>query len=139
MLVPSNLLVYAATLGAVARRDRAVFVTQAEAGALRWLEATAGRSIVAAQPEMSLRIPARTDARVIYGHPFETAQAAVRKAEVEAFFAGEADPAAFVREHGVSYVVVNTATAPSRRPPSLRPPADWAIAYAQGEVVIYAP
>ncbi len=135
MLVPSNLLVYAATLAAVARRDRAVFVTQAEAGALRWLEATAGRSIVAAEPEMSLRIPARTDARVIYGHPFETARAAVRRAEVEAFFAGEADPAAFVREHGVSYVVVNTAGAQ----PSLRPPADWAIAYAQGEVVIYAP
>ena len=41
LVLPSNLLVYLATVAAVGRRDPAIFLTQTEAAALGWLAAQA--------------------------------------------------------------------------------------------------
>ena len=49
---------------------------------------TPGRSLVAAPTSLGLWVPARSNARVIYGHPFETINADVQKAQLEAFYAG---------------------------------------------------
>jgi hypothetical protein len=45
MVLPSNLLVYGATLGAIQRREPAVFLTLPEAAALEWLMVTQRRAI----------------------------------------------------------------------------------------------
>jgi hypothetical protein len=135
--VPSNLLVYGATLAAVQRRDPAVFITQAEAAALVWLAAQApAGSVVAASPEMGLLIPARTDARVVYGHPFETVEAAVRKQAIEDFYAGRMPAIDFVRQYGVAYVVWGDR---ERLLGGALPAAGWQPVFDDGTVVIYAP
>jgi hypothetical protein len=133
-LLASNALVYAATLGAIASRDPAVFLTRGQAQGLAWLAAHGGRALVAAPPEWGLWVPARSDARVLYGHPFETVDAAQREAEVTAFYAGVVPGPAFVAKHNVAYVL-----APDDDP-AWTPPAgwQWPVAFKQAGIVIYA-
>lgn len=136
-VLPSNLLVYAAALNAIGRRDPAIFWTADEAAALRWLavEAAPGR-VVAAAPGTGLFIPARTSARVIYGHPFETASAEAMRRAVEAFLTGQTPAAEFIRQHDVAYVFFGPrerALAPAG------PPAQWPVVFTSGDVSLYAP
>jgi hypothetical protein len=137
LVLPSNLLVYAATLGAIAARDPAIFWTAGEAAALAWLaENAAPGSLVAAAPGTGLFIPARTGARVLYGHPFETASAEAMRQAVEDFYTGRVAPAAFLSEHRPGYVFYGPrerALAPAG------PPGLWPAAFRQGDVEIYAP
>ena len=81
-----------------------IFLTQGEAAALDWLAETASNKIVLASPEISLFIPTHTDASVIYGHPFETVEAAAHKRAVEDFFLGRVSPEAFFAQYPVEYV-----------------------------------
>jgi hypothetical protein len=137
LALPSNLLVYAATLGGVMTRDPAVFWTADEAAALGWLDAhAASTDIVVASPAMALFIPARSAARVLYGHPFETTHAAAQAQLITDFYAGRSDADAFAQVNGVRWVLVG----PRER--ALMAEAwtvDWPVAFASGEVVIYAP
>jgi hypothetical protein len=135
-LVLSNVLVYAATLGAIASRDTAVFATPAEAAALDWLASNGGRALVAAPPRLGLLIPARTDARVIYGHPFETVPAQAREADLVALFANSVSGPLWVQPRGVDYVLATVG-----RPPGWTVPSDWRwpVVFEQDGVVIYAP
>ena len=134
-LLASNALVYAAALGAVASRDPAVFLSRGQADGLAWLAAHAGRALVAAPPAWGLWVPARSDARVLYGHPFETVDAARREAELTAFYAGQVPGPAFVEKHNVVYVLApedsETWAAPAGWP--------WPVAFEQAGTVIYAP
>lgn len=137
LVLPSNLLVYAATLGAVAARDPEVFWTADEAAALDWLAANAAvTDTVAASPEMGLFIPARTAARVLYGHPFETVNAEAQEQALLDFYAGRVPPDEFVQAHGVTWVLVGPR---ERALAGANWPADWPVAFERGEVVIYAP
>jgi hypothetical protein len=136
-VLPSNLLVYAATLGAVAARDPAIFWTAGEAAALAWLadQAEPG-SLVAASPSTGLFIPARTDARVIYGHPFETASAAERRAAVEAFFTGQVPAGSFVAQNGIDFVFYGPR---ERELAPDGPPGNWPVVFSADGVEVYAP
>jgi hypothetical protein len=113
-----------------------VFLSRPQAAGLDWLSANAGRALVAVPPELGLWVPARTDARVLYGHPFETVDAEQRKAELEAFYAGRVPGPAFVQEHGVSFVLAATGDGEA-----WSPPVDWAwpVVFEQNGVTIYAP
>ncbi len=135
-LVLSNVLVYVSTLVAVQARENSVFLTRAQADGLAWLAANAGRALVAAPPELGLWVPARTDARVLYGHPFETVEAERQRGELEGFFRGLVPGQQFVDEHGVAYVLVA-----SSGQGSVSVPADWnwPVVYGEGRTVIYAP
>ena len=83
----SSLLVWAALWSAALTRRPEVYLTLAEADAIARLPAGA---LVLAAPETGTLIPARSDARVLYGHQFETADAARQRQAVEDFFAGRA-------------------------------------------------
>jgi hypothetical protein len=135
-VLPSNFLVYGATLGAIAARDPAIFLTRGEAAELDWLKANAGTAIVAAAPDMSLFVPARTDARVVYGHPFETVDAEARRRAVEDFYAGVSPKGTFVAAYDVQYVLYGPRERALGR--GGEPPA-WPKAFDQEGVVIYAP
>jgi hypothetical protein len=138
LVLPSNLLVYFATVAAVARRDPAVFVTQSEAAALSWLASQAALgAVVAASPQLGLLIPARTDARVVYGHPFETVAAAAHRHALEDFYSGRMPAADFVRQYAVSFVVLGDRERLLGGGPSDR--SGWRTVFQEGDTVIYAP
>jgi hypothetical protein len=133
--LPSSLLVYAAAASAVARRDPQIFLTRAEADGLDWLQ-THGQAgdVVLAAPDTGLFVPARTGLRVIYGHPLETIDAAHERAQVEAFFRSQLDPAAFVAARGVAYIFYG----PREQLLGPLPPVPgWKSVFQQGSVTIY--
>jgi hypothetical protein len=137
LALPSNLLVSAATLGAIQRRDPAIFLTRDEAAGLAWLAVNApAGAVMAASPEMGLFIPARTDVRVIYGHPFETVAADEQRNAVDEFYAGQVPAARFVRHHQVVFVWLGDRERALGTGPVTR---GWQAVYSGGSVVIYAP
>ena len=136
LALPSNLLVYAATLGAIQKHEPRVFLSRDEAAAMTWLgQNTPPGSIVLAAPATSLFIPARSDARVIYGHPFETVDAGVHKRAVEDFFAGRVPPATFLAAYDVDYVFCGPREQALGPRPALE--SRWQPVFEQGEVTIY--
>jgi hypothetical protein len=116
---------------ALARHD-ALYITRDEWSALTWLqERASGEALVAAAPQTGLYIPAWSGQRVYYGHRFETPTANLRRAQVEAFFAGEDN--LVPRPDYVFY-------GPNERAlgQGWEPDPDWTRVYRQGTVVIYA-
>lgn len=114
----TNLLLLGIAMTGVLTRAPALYLTQGESQALAWIrQETAPEALVLASPEMGRWIPAFTGRRVIYGHPFETVNAAEEEARVQAFFAGEAAIGPDGRFYGyaVDYVFYGP------RDPSLRP------------------
>lgn len=85
--IPSNLVVTAAGLTAVARHDPRLTIANGELNAYAWLDANlAPGELVLAGPQTGNRLPALTSARVLYGHPFETPDAERSLALVRALF-----------------------------------------------------
>jgi hypothetical protein len=69
-----------------------LFVRSDEQAAFDWLRANRSpQTVVLASPRVGLLLPGQTGARSYYGHPFETLDAATKKAQTEAFFRGELD------------------------------------------------
>ncbi len=136
-VLPSNLLVFAAAMGAVRERNPIAFLTTGEARALAWLNDNGGAGApVAGSPEMGLYLPAWAGARVIYGHPFETIRADAQRAALEAFFAEPVLAQPFVEARGVDLVLLG----PRERALGAQAvPANWQAVYASDEVAIYAP
>jgi hypothetical protein len=135
-VLPTNLLVYAAGLGAVRSRDSSVFLTIGEAAAIDWLAQNAGTAVVAASPTLGGVIPARSDARVLYGHPFETVQASARRQALLEFYAGTVPAAPFVADNQIAYVLIGPR---ERNLGAALPLAGWPVAFQQDDVAIYAP
>jgi len=91
-VIPTNLVVIAAGLGGVLHAEPLLVQSNDEACALRWLaEHAAPGSLVLAGVTVGNRIPAFADARVVYGHPFETPNALAEKALIESLFSESTD------------------------------------------------
>jgi len=69
---------------------------------------------------------------VLYGHPFETVDAANMRAAVQNFYAGSIDRAALIREYEVDYVFFGPREAELGRAES-----DWRPVFSAGDVTIY--
>jgi hypothetical protein len=134
-LTMSNAVVYLAVLAGVLARAPEYFFSPDEAAALDWLAAQARGAVVLAGPDLSLFLPVRTDARVVYGHDFETVDAARQKRAALAFFAGDAAPQPFLDERRIDLVVAGPREAALGGPPEL---PGWRVAFRQGEVRVYA-
>ena len=74
--------------------------------AMRWL-AGHGESedVVLSSPNIGLWIPAWSDKHVVYGHPFETLDAAAKFSQIEAWYQGE-DCETVFDHYDIRYVVV---------------------------------
>jgi hypothetical protein len=134
----TNFVIYAASLGAQRNPDpkQGLFVTRDEAAALQWMaENVRPGEVVLAGPVMGMLTPARTDARVIYGHPFETVQAETRKRAVEDFYAGRLTPQDFLARYPVDYVFYGPTEKIYGPLPGL---PGWRVVFQQGEVTLYA-
>jgi hypothetical protein len=88
------------------------YLSDGERAALEWLrDEGEPNAVVLCAPQMGLFVPAWGGQRVVYGHPFETVDAERRKAQVEAYWAGEMSPTereSFLRENRVRYVLVGS-------------------------------
>ncbi|MDH5606413.1 MAG: hypothetical protein OEY93_05955 [Anaerolineae bacterium] len=85
-----------------------LYLSRGEYEALDWMqENLPADSIILSSPRMGLYVPAYTDHRVLYGHPYETVNAEYWDLAVNRFFAGDysADEKAdFLIEGRVEYV-----------------------------------
>jgi hypothetical protein len=107
-LTPTFLVVMA--LAAALAGQPWFYLSGGEWAALQWLR-NEGRpdAVVLCAPQMGPFVPAWAGQPVVYGHAFETVEADHRKAQVEAYWAGEMNPTereTFLRENRVGYVLI---------------------------------
>ena len=134
LVLPSNLLVYAAVFSAIPKQAPEVFLTEDEAATLNWLGGQAQGQVVLASPGFSEFVPARTDERVVYGHPHETVMATAHRQAVEDFFAGRILLGAFEAQYRVDYVVYG----PREEALGPKPPLPgWHTVFQVGAVAVY--
>jgi hypothetical protein len=90
LVFPSNLLVMLAGVGAVASGNPYLVISDDQREALKWLQYHAAPdSVVLTDIEFGTLVPGwGGGARVVYGHPFETLDAATLEPKVDAFFSG---------------------------------------------------
>ncbi|KAA3647269.1 MAG: hypothetical protein DWQ07_07135 [Chloroflexi bacterium] len=86
----TNMIVLLSAIDGIRSRSTGIYLFKEELEAYQWLEENApSETIVLAMPLHSLRIPVYSDARVIYGHPFETVDAEEKKVLVMGFLEEE--------------------------------------------------
>lgn len=110
--LPSHGLVIGSGLSAVARGDPALVLDRDEEEMVQWIGTYLSDSeLILAGPRTGNRLPAFSSARVIYGHPFETPDAAERLGEVNRLFRWDQEPAKgleLLQELGVQYVLYSS-------------------------------
>jgi hypothetical protein len=126
----SNGVVWLALLLGVLGRAPEYFFSATERAALRWLAARPPGEIVLAGEALSALIPVHTDARVIYGHPYETIDAERQRERVRAFFAGEGG----LPEPEPDLIVYGPREEPLGPRPAL---AGWQALFQDGDVTVY--
>ena len=108
-------LIFLVGMGSVISRALSpAYYPRADQAAFNWMIAQAGEisgpaaaPVILAAPDTGALIPAYTGWRVVYGHPFETVNAAEEKADVIRFFSNEMSPAeqqAFLKANQVDYI-----------------------------------
>ncbi len=113
-IVPSNALNYIVPLVGITNAgwgmEGKLLLATGYAQAVDWLQAN-GRTgdVVLAMPTPSLWIPAYTDLRVVYAHPFETLYAQRRLEAVIDWYRGEGDCLGLIEAEKVRYVLARPA------------------------------
>jgi hypothetical protein len=129
-----NILLLLIILLGTSAYPRSLFFTRAEWEGITYLRNTMPDQIVLSSPEMGLFIPAWSDQRVVYGHPNETLNAKLHRAEVEQFFAGTlANADTFLRS--VDFIFVGPRERALGTPVI---PSSFAVVFSDGDVTIYA-
>jgi hypothetical protein len=84
---PTNIILIALSILAVTKNNPKLVMNETLWTGIQWISKnTPSKSLVLTSPTIGLYIPAFTNDRVIYGHPYETAYAQKNLANVEAFF-----------------------------------------------------
>jgi len=106
--IPSNLVVVGSGLFGVGKKDPALMLDVDENESYQWLsDNSESDRLILCGPTAGNRIPAFTDLRVIYGHPFETVDAERQKNWVENAYSEEfstSDGISQLSDLGVTYV-----------------------------------
>jgi hypothetical protein len=106
----TNLFLISVTILAALGGEAWFYLSDGEYRAFEWLrEAVPADAVVLCAPQTGAFVPAWAGQRVVYGHPFETVNAAERERQVMDFWSGkmdEAERASFLHENGVSYVLL---------------------------------
>ncbi|MCB9455200.1 MAG: hypothetical protein H6671_04345 [Anaerolineaceae bacterium] len=119
-----------------------LFLEQDYRAVFDWMESSNhGRFVVLASPNVSAWLPGWTGGQVVYGHPYETMQAAEREAAVLAWYSGslsseDCDSLLHTSQYQVNYVLVG----PQERALGTAACADGLRMLARfGSVLVYAP
>ncbi len=121
-MLPSNILSLILPLFGVVNPNAGIqnwqLLPANEAQAIRWLhdQAVPGQ-VVLAPPRDSLWIPAYSNERVVYGHPFETLYAQQKQAEVQAWYQGQ-NCAELIQKYQVRYIFTGIADNSAAQTPS---------------------
>jgi hypothetical protein len=76
LVLPSNLLLFSGSVNAIKNHDPIFFINENIVEAIKWLESNAEEeSVILAEEENGLIIPAFARFKVVYGHPFESINA----------------------------------------------------------------
>jgi hypothetical protein len=135
LALPSNLIVLLSSVKGIQMQADLLYLSQDELSGFAWLEEHAPpKAVILTGPETGLFIPAYTGRRVIYGHPYETVDAAGRKAAVEQFiqFPGDLQESNIVQE--IDLIFFGPRERASAAPGRL---AHLPVLFHQGEVTIY--
>ena len=108
-ILPSNVLALGIPLFGVAKPSAGIenwqLLPADYNAAIHWLRDQAFlNQIVLAPPRVSLWIPAYSSQHVVYGHPFETLNAATKLAEVNDWYAGK-NCYDLIQKYGVHYIL----------------------------------
>lgn len=108
-----------------------LFLREEEVAAFDWLREQVGPDeIILASPRLGMFVPGQTGARVFYGHPFETLEAEVKEAQVEAFYRGELESLSPAPD----YLIYGPSERALGQPKRL---AEYSPVFSAGELVIY--
>lgn len=120
----SNILVLTAILVSLGKADSKIYLTNDEVAALQWLEghAVAG-DVVLADERLGLFVPGWTGARTVYGHPMETIDATLKRAEVERYYVQ--GNAIVLNKYPVTFILGGP------------PPMGWHMLYQSGSLAVY--
>jgi hypothetical protein len=87
LALPTNLFLLLTCLSGILSHSPMYYMTRDEADAMSWIQAeTPARALILASPEVGRLIPAFTGRRVLYGHPYETINAAQEEQGILSFF-----------------------------------------------------
>lgn len=134
----TNVVVLLAGVQGARERDPALYLSGGEARALDWLrQNTDTGALVLASPEMGLFVPSRSGRHVLYGHPFESVNAAQEEAAVRDFYRSwdSGERRRFVEQRGVDYVLYGDR---ERHLGTLDPQPWLSEVFQAGEVTLYA-
>ncbi len=107
LIIPPVTLSYVFILFGNSRVQLGPFLQRDYAAAFQWLRTRVTPDDVVLAGEMaSIWIPAWTGARVVYGHPFETLQADVKRQAVDDWYTGASACNGLIERYEVRYVVV---------------------------------
>ncbi|MCC7207044.1 MAG: hypothetical protein IT323_07060 [Anaerolineae bacterium] len=113
-IVPSNALNYVVPLAGITNvawgLEGKLLLPSGYAQAIDWLQSNGeAGEVVLAMPAPSLWIPAYTDLRVVYGHPYETLHAEARVNAVTDWYRGLGDCRGLIETEHVRYVLARPA------------------------------
>ncbi|MEP7290148.1 MAG: hypothetical protein ABI835_00140 [Chloroflexota bacterium] len=141
--VSQILMLFLPVLYAIAGNPSAavgIFLERDYVGAYQWLETrTQSNDVILASPLASTWIPGWVGARVVYGHPYETFNAAEKERQVIAWYDGtvsDADCAELLNEYGVRYVLYGPEEEKLGQATCL---ANLRLMAQSGSVAVYAP
>ncbi len=106
--VLTNVFILWGAFQAMINRDPNLFLKAGEVQVLEWLDKNIckERPVVLAPPDISLKIPAFSACRVIYGHPFETANADEMLQYVESIYGEQRGTAFEIEGISVDYMII---------------------------------
>ncbi len=106
VVIPVMTLSYALLLMINLRVSTGPFLPRDYAGALQWLhDRTQASDVILASEEVSIWVPGWSGARVVYGHPFETLDAATKRQAVRDWYGGRVECSELLDRYHVRYVI----------------------------------
>jgi hypothetical protein len=113
-----------------------IFLERDYAATFQWLNTRSSSSdVVLASPVASAWLPGWAETRVVYGHPFETLHADVKRQQVFDWYAGTADCAALLDEYDVRYILYGAEEAKLGSAPCR---SSLTFVAQFGDVIVYA-
>jgi hypothetical protein len=119
------------------QNTQGLFLKRDYALAFDWIDQhTTWTDVVLASELVSLWLPGWTKVRVVYGHPYETLQAEIKKEQVRAWYESGEGCQALLQQYGVRYIVYGPEEAAMGNTDCL---SGLQEVFRSGEVSVYAP
>lgn len=107
--VITNIVILFTFTQVIARHDGSIFLSKEEYETFQWINANLPEDkLILAGNESGLFIPVYTHLRVLYGHPYESAEARYYLHSIDIFYSGKmnlAEQITFLQENSINYIL----------------------------------